>query len=162
MSERRAGYSPGCVTAPNQGVWTVELPGYVPGWRRGGNSRDHWTVRARAVDDARDRVWLALLGRDWPLQQPTDPAWTLTITMHRPRFLDPDNAYSACKLLVDALRCTPDQRQWSIMMALNVPGHRRITGSPLWDDSARYLALEVRQVKAPKLGQKTVIEMWEG
>lgn len=144
------------------GVWTIELPGYVPGWRRGGNSRDHWTVRARAIDDARDRVWLALLGRDWPLQQPTDPAWHLTVTMYRPRLLDPDNAYSACKMVVDALRCSGEARQWHHHVISRSEDHRRVSGVPLWDDSARYLALEVRQVKASGLDQKTVIEMREG
>ena len=60
-----------------------------------------------------------------------------TVTMYHARLYDADNAYGACKVLVDALK------DWRL----------------IYDDTKQYLELHVKQEKFPHKRRHTVVEL---
>lgn len=59
------------------------------------------------------------------------------VTMHHVRLYDADNAYGACKVLVDALK------DWRL----------------IYDDTKQYLDLRVKQEKCPHKQRHTTVEL---
>lgn len=61
----------------------------------------------------------------------------MLITLHNARQYDRDNAFGACKVIVDAAK----------------------NAGLIYDDRSEFLDLDVQQVKSTRKGKKTVIEM---
>lgn len=119
-------------------AWRIELEGWLPPAELSPNARVHWRKAHRCKQLVYIHVGAAGLLRGWPRQE--SGRRRLTITMHRPRLLDTDNAYAICKAVVDAVV----REGWLV------------------DDSPRYVDIAVRQVKATgKAWRGTVLELEE-
>ena len=93
--------------------------------------RMHWATRRRLNDNWDTWVWAHLRG-----YKHGNRKQRVTITIHRQRLLDKDNAYGACKPCVDALK-----------------------GFYIVDDTAEWLDLHVEQQKCARKDVRTVIEI---
>lgn len=93
----------------------------------------HWRTKAGVKNK-----WIMLI-RSQIL--PSWKAWKrkerVKITLCHSRFYDKDNAYAACKPVLDAMK------QWNL----------------IWDDRPQYLDLAVEQEKCPHKQRHTIIEM---
>lgn len=116
---------------------TIEWPDVPPSlnkvlrmhWATKGKLREEWayvflTVPSSALRGLRDAAKAQKRVR-------------MTITLHNARQYDRDNAFGACKVIVDAAKAA----------------------GLLWDDRPAYLDLEVLQQKSTRKAKKTVIHM---
>jgi Holliday junction resolvase RusA-like endonuclease len=92
-------------------------------WSAKRDLRDNWTLLVRSqLDGAYLKPMVKM---------------RVTITLWHSRIYDKDNAFGACKVVVDALK------------------HNKL----IFDDSQEYLELHVEQVKCPHKERKTVIDL---
>lgn len=98
--------------------------------------RLHWAERKLLVDEWRKLV------REYALVNRLDKYYIdrpekrrVEITLYKKRLLDKDNAYTSCKMVVDALKCYKDK----------ITG--KIIPNFIYDDSSKYLELVIDQVK---------------
>lgn len=116
----------------------IELEGWLPPAELSPNARVHWREAHRCKQLVYSRVGTAGRLRGWPRHE--SGRRRLTVTMHRPRLLDADNAYAICKAVVDAVV----REDWLV------------------DDSPAWADIVVRQVKATgKAWRGTVLELEE-
>lgn len=111
--------------------YAMTIPSVPPSLNK--TLRMHWTKR-RALKDE----WLMWVSAHKPgyVFHPTCKM-RCRVTLHHSRFYDKDNAYGACKPVLDALI------------------HYRL----IVDDSREFLDLTVEQAKAPRKKPLTVIEL---
>lgn len=102
--------------------------------------RMHWAAKRKLKKQWDAHVWEnAFLGKSLELVRP-GTKMRCAIVLHHARLYDKDNAYGACKVLVDSLK-----------------GFRLI-----FEDSAEWLELTVEQAKCPHKQRHTVIEIEAG
>lgn len=93
----------------------------------------HWSAKAGIKDK-----WILLVrSKILPCPMRIAAHKRVRITLHHSRLYDKDNAYAACKPVIDALKA------WNL----------------IWDDSLRFLALTVEQEKCRRKEQYTLIEV---
>ncbi|MGC2695249.1 MAG: hypothetical protein WA738_05600 [Candidatus Angelobacter sp.] len=96
--------------------------------------RYHWTQKSKLKDCWQLHI-LCALGLNGHLKPIVK--MRCKITLYHSRLFDKDNAYGACKVVVDALK-----------------SYRLI-----WDDTPEYLDLTVEQAKSSRKEARTVIEL---
>lgn len=96
----------------------------------------HWSTKAGVKNEWVQRIRQQFIPRpeNISLAQPR----RVRITLCHARLYDKDNAYAACKPVIDALK------HWQL----------------IWDDSMEYLNLRVAQEKCPHKQRHTIIEIW--
>ncbi len=119
-------------------VWPpIIMAGWLPPADLSPNARVHWRAKHRATRQVRKDVWFQVQAAGWPRQEQHGPRRRLTITMTRPRRLDPDNAVAICKAIVDGVR----------------------EAGALWNDSAPHCEVAVRQENGPACTALALEEM---
>jgi hypothetical protein len=98
--------------------------------------RMHWAKKRQLKRSWHLQVW-AETGLGPVPSAPVPRKRKVGITLHHSRFYDKDNAYGACKVLVDVLRAE----------------------GLIYDDTAEWLDLTVEQAKCPHKQRHTVIEI---
>jgi hypothetical protein len=96
--------------------------------------RMHWAKRSKL---ATDWAWKARIAFHGQHEVPIVVKQNVKVTLHHPRLYDKDNAYGACKVLVDCLR------------GLGI----------IVDDTSRWLDLDVQQEKCKHRDRHTTIEI---
>jgi hypothetical protein len=93
----------------------------------------HW----RNQQKLKDKWKLLVRAQIIPIPMNLAQKKRVRITLHHARPYDEDNAYGACKVLIDALK------SWNL----------------IWDDSAKYLTLFIWQERCPHKKRHTIIEL---
>ncbi len=95
----------------------------------------HWSMKAREKDK-----WVLWVRAKMPTVHPKPVVkMRLRVILAHSRSYDEDNAYGACKPVIDALK------RWQL----------------IFDDSPQYLDLTIEQEKCPRKQRHTVIELEE-
>lgn len=112
--------------------YTITIPDVPPSLNK--VLRMHWRAKSRFLDDWE---WLVRIGLPVEYERAVDVKQQVAITIHNARTYDKDNAYGACKVILDSLK------------ALGL----------IVDDSARWLDVDVRQEKSTRKDKHTTIEI---
>lgn len=117
--------------------YTITIPDVPPSLNR--VLRMHWAKKARLKTQWSSSFWLFPPGESFKLRALAHlrRKMRLKITLHNARQYDKDNAYGACKMIVDALRDCKF----------------------IHDDRPEFLDLQIEQVKSTRKDKKTVIEI---